>query len=136
MRIVLDTNIILAAFSTRSPYRKIIDQLFEKKYELFVVNDILLEYEEKLKEKFNPASAEIFINALTLLSNVHKIETYFQFQLIKQDEDDNKFVDCAIAANADFLVTNDKHFNAAKKSPFPKLTVIDIHTFLGVIEEK
>ena len=85
MRIVLDTNIILAAFSTTSPYRTILDVLFNQGYELYITNGILLEYEEKLKEKFNPQTAELFLTALNLLSNINKIDTYFQFHLIAAD---------------------------------------------------
>lgn len=45
-RIVLDTNAVLSAVSSRSPYRVILDALFEKRYELCLTTDILLEYEE------------------------------------------------------------------------------------------
>jgi len=60
MKIVLDTNIILTAFSSHSPYRIILDNLFDQKYELFIVNDILLEYEEKLKEKIQSSGSRAF----------------------------------------------------------------------------
>jgi predicted nucleic acid-binding protein len=49
--------------------------------------------------------------------------------LIKTDPDDNKFVDCAISANAKFIVTNDKHFNILQKIEFPKVSVLNILTF-------
>ena len=37
---------------------------------------------------------------------------YYKFNLIKSDPDDNKFVDCAVIANAKFIVTEDRHFVA------------------------
>jgi len=50
-----------------------------------------------------------------------------------QDEnslkDDNKFVDCAVSANASCIVTNDRHFNVLRNIEFPKINPIDIHTF-------
>ena len=46
---------------------------------------------------------------------------------------DKKFVDCAISANADYIVTNDKHFNVLKKMDFPKINIIDIETFKKII---
>jgi len=57
-------------------------------------------------------------------SNVKKIEPYFDLHLIRNDIDDNKFVNCAFAGNVHFLVSNDKHFNILKITPFPKIPLL------------
>jgi predicted nucleic acid-binding protein len=54
--------------------------------------------------------------------------------LIYVDEDDNKFVDCAVAANADFILTSDKHFRVLKDIPFPKVKVISLEEFEKLIK--
>lgn len=54
----------------------------------------------------------------------------YAFHLIKADEDDNKFVDCAIIANANYIVSNDRHFDVLREIPFPKVDVIKINQFL------
>lgn len=54
----------------------------------------------------------------------------YAFHLIKADEDDNKFVDCAIIANAKYIVSNDRHFDVLREIPFPKVDVIKINQFL------
>ena len=46
--------------------------------------------------------------------------------LITEDPDDNKFVDCAFAANADYLVSNDRHFDILSKIPFPHLNLVTL----------
>ena len=56
--------------------------------------------------------------------------TYIHFGLIDADPDDNKFVDCAVAADAEYIVTNDSHFNVLKHIDWPKITVIAIKEFL------
>jgi len=114
LRIVLDTNIILSSISRNSPYRIILDKLFENKYELFLTNEIFLEYEEKLIVNFDKEVAELTTTSILLLSNLKKIDIYFKFSLIENDPDDNKFVDCAFACNAHYLVSNDKDFNILK----------------------
>ena len=38
-------------------------------------------------------------------------EAYYHFGLIESDVDDNKFEDCAVAADAEYIVTNDKHLS-------------------------
>jgi uncharacterized protein len=47
--------------------------------------------------------------------------------------DDNKFVDCAIAGNADYLIINDKHFNCLKTIEFPKLSLLNIDGFMDFL---
>jgi len=66
--------------------------------------------------------------ALKELPNVHYIQVYYNWRLL-DDEDDNKFSDCYIAANAEYLVTNDKDFNKLKSLPFPSLNVVNIQEF-------
>lgn len=46
---------------------------------------------------------------------------------------DNKFIDCAIAANADYIVTNDKHFNVVKNIDFPKVNILSIQEFIKLL---
>jgi uncharacterized protein len=62
------------------------------------------------------------------------INPYFHFGLIEQDADDNKFVDCAIAANAKYIVSNDNHFSHLKEIPFPKVDVINLKDFLDILK--
>lgn len=38
-------------------------------------------------------------------------DAYYHFRLIESDVDDNKFEDCAVAADAEYIVTNDKHLS-------------------------
>lgn len=57
--------------------------------------------------------------------NVVFITRYFSWNLIKTDPDDNKFVDCAIAGNANYVVSHDKHFKVLETIDFPKVNVID-----------
>ena len=73
---------------------------------------------------------EIFENA----QNVIWINKYFKWNLITEDPDDNKFVDCAIACGAQFLVSNDKHFNILKKIKFPKVDVVKAEDFLKTLK--
>jgi len=56
--------------------------------------------------------------------------------LIPADPDDNKFTDCAIAAQARFLVSEDRHFAVLRKVEFPKVEVIGVKAFrLEIFQE-
>ena len=61
--------------------------------------------------------------------SVIRKDPHYSFGLMEADKDDNKFVDCAIAANAKCIVTEDNHFNILKTIPFPKVEVIGIDDF-------
>jgi predicted nucleic acid-binding protein len=87
-----------------------------------------MEYEEVLKQKYSAAVAEHFLLALKELPNVHFVQIYFKWNLL-DDADDNKFADCFIAANAEYLITNDSGFNKLKTVLFPSFTVLSIQEF-------
>lgn len=68
--------------------------------------------------------------------NVELVTKYFRWDLISQDPDDNKFVDCAIASNARFIISNDKHFNILSKIEFPKVEVISLDDFSKIMKHE
>ena len=128
-RIVLDTNCLLQSLPSLSPYYKIWANVLAGHISLCVNTEILNEYEEIISEK---TTAEIAHNVVETIARLHTTnfqEVYIHFGLIKTDVDDNKFVDCAIAADAEFIVTNDAHFNVLKEIDWPKLSIISIKEF-------
>ena len=135
MTVVLDCNVIVMCLTSRSPYHGIYQSLINGKYNLAVTTEIVLEYEEIIQQKYGIATANAFITLLKELPNVYYITSWYKWQLIKTDPDDNKYCDCAIAGKASFLVTEGKHFNILKNVSFPKLTPISIEYFLRVLKE-
>ena len=133
LRIVLDTNALLRSISRRSEFSIVLDKLYEKAYELYLSADILFEYEEKISEIFSKETSELIIGAFALLNNVKKTEVHFHLNLIAADPDDNKFSDCAFAANIHYLVTDDKHFNILNSVSFPAIKVIKLENFKKIL---
>ena len=133
MKIVLDTSVLLMSLPVASPYRSIFDRIGKEEITLAINNEILWEYEEILSVKTKPEIAFNVINYLLRLNSVELYSSYYKFNLITADVDDNKFVDCAIASQSDYLVTNDKHFDVLKEIPFPKVNVISASNFLNII---
>ncbi|MBL7818660.1 MAG: PIN domain-containing protein [Saprospiraceae bacterium] len=72
-------------------------------------------------------------NILLTASNVVRSEPYIRWQLITADPDDDKFADLAISANAQYLVTNDHHFNVLKTLPFPTVKVVSLDEFQEIL---
>ena len=100
---------------------------------LCVNTEILDEYEEILAQKINSEVATNVVEAIARLHTTVYQEIYVHFGLIKDDEDDNKFTDCAVASGAEFIVTNDKHFDILKRTPWPDIKVTNINEFIKLL---
>lgn len=133
MRIVLDTNILLVAASPKSEFYGIFESFINEEFLLCVTTEILLEYKEILTRHTSVDFAEIILEIIENAPNTVMIKRYFAWNLITADPDDNKFVDCTIASNAKFLVSEDKHFNILKTIPFPKVELLRIDEFREIL---
>ena len=132
--IVLDTNCLLQVLPSRSPYHKVWTDILEGRISLCVNTDILEEYEEILAQKATPEIAQNVVEAIANLTTTTMQNTYVHFELLPADSDDNKFVDCAIAAEAEYIVTNDKHFNPLRRIPWPKVEIIKLAEFIKQLQ--
>ena len=94
----------------------------------YIKDEILLKGEEVLARKYALIVAHGFLATLKEVPNVHFTKIYYRWKSLP-DENDNKFVDCAIAANADYLITNDTNYNILKQVNFPKVSIITIQEF-------
>jgi putative PIN family toxin of toxin-antitoxin system len=135
MKVVIDTNVLLSAIHRGSKNYWIRKALERQQISLCVTTDILDEYAEVFEDYYDPQTADFFLSALEILPNIRYINKYYFWQLIPQDEDDEKFADCAIAAGAEYLVTNDRHFNHLKTIGFPKINVVNEDEFRVIFEE-
>lgn len=133
MKVVMDSNILIAAMGKRSNLRPIWDAFIEGKFQLVVSEDILKEYEEIMQEHAAPGVAELVMEILVESPDVLFQHVYYNWSAIVADPEDDKFFDIAVASNSDYLVTNDKHFNIVKKMVFPVVKVIDAVNFQRLI---
>lgn len=132
-RIVLDTNCLLMCIPVKSPYRAVWNAFLAKRFTLCLSNEILEEYHEILTRKTTASIATNVISTLLNQPNIELVTPYYRFNLIQTDPDDNKFVDCCIAANAEYLVSNDSHFKVLQQIAFPKVTVLQLKHFSNIV---
>jgi uncharacterized protein len=133
MTVVIDCNVLVMCLTSRSPWHIIYQSLVAGKFDLAVTDEIVLEYEEIIQKKYGVSTAHAFISLLSELPNVHYLNTYYRWKLIEADPDDNKYCDCAVAGKADYLVTEDNHFNVLKTISFPKISSISIDEFAAML---
>ena len=118
------------AISARNEYYQVWQSFLDGKYTLCISNEIIEEYSEVLSRNISPLISELIVSAILNRKNVLMKSPSFAFHLIEADEDDNKFVDCAIISNAKYIVTHDHHFDVLKQIPFPKVDVVSLRQFL------
>ena len=129
--VVIDTNCLLQIISRKSPYRPIWDAFLQGRYQLCVSNEIIEEYQEILEQQITPTVAENVVLLILNQPNVQFVDPHFRMGLVTADPDDNKFVDCAFAAGADYLVSEDSHFYILRQIPFPQLNLVTLDEFIN-----
>lgn len=129
--VVIDTNCLLQIIARKSPYRPIWDAFLAKRYQLCITNEILDEYQEVLEQQITATVAENVVLLILNMSNVLFVDPHFRMGLITADPDDNKFVDCAFASGADYLVSEDKHFDVLRNTSFPKINLVTLDEFMA-----
>src|SRR5438067_12206163 len=114
MILCLDTNTVVQALAQQHPFHPILDAWIAGQATWAVSTSILLEYEEVLT-RLSGASrwrklARLMDLAELTSGNLLRVTPAFHFHIVTVDPDDNIFSDCAITADADFLITEDQHF--------------------------
>ncbi len=108
MRVVLDTNVFVAGYFNRgSASARILDLCSKNEYELVISTRLRREVDSilkniRVKEEYLEWLRELFTKAL-------QIKPAKRVFAIREDPDDNKFLECAFEGKADYLITSDKH---------------------------
>lgn len=126
MRLVLDTNSLIQCVSRRSRYHDLWVSFIDGRNQLCVTTEILNEYVEILQRETTENFASIMLEVILNNPNTLFINIFYKFNLITADPDDNKFIDCAIAAQAKYIVTEDHHYDALRDLEFPKVDIIGL----------
>jgi putative PIN family toxin of toxin-antitoxin system len=129
MKVLIDTNILLAIVPKRSKVRWLYDALREQKITLVVTTEILDEYAEKLEWFYSANFADLVLEELLNLQNIEQTTIFYNWQIIEDDPDDNKFIDAAISSGADYIITHDKHFKLLDLIDFPVVRCVSLNAF-------
>lgn len=136
MILVIDTNVLLVSLPKLAICRPIFDAYLNGQFKLAISNEVITEYIEIIGQRTTSTVASNLAELITIKPNTLKSEIYFRWNLISVDLDDNKFTDLYVASNADYLVTNDVHFDEVKKIDFPKISVISSNELLSLLQKE
>lgn len=115
MRVVLDTNVVASRYvSPIGPPARIFSLWETNEFELIISEAILAEYKRVLmyphlqaRHRMDDQQIDVELNDLRRFATV--VEVDITLTVITEDPSDNKFVECAVAGDADYIVSGDKH---------------------------
>jgi uncharacterized protein len=130
--VILDTNVVVSALlNDEGREATVVDLTVTGAVRLFASDDILSEYEEILSRPKFPLDPERVTSALASLRAVAVMVEPTERLTASQHEPDNRFLECAEAAQADFLITgNKRHFPAEWKGT----RIVNTREFLDAID--
>ena len=119
-RITLDTNVLISATFWHGASEKLIDKVENKEVILVLSEQILEEYNKvleykEIREKIKNKDLEMKKAMLQIGVISEIVEVNSKVDLVKEDPDDNKIIECAIDGNSDYIITKDKHLLKLKE---------------------
>ena len=137
MKITTDTNILVSSTFWTGDSLKIIESVEKKEIDLYLSKEIIEEFssvlnykdiQDKIKDK-NLVMKRTVEQILTM-SNI--IEPKRKVEIVKEDIDDNKIIECAVEAGVDYIITKDKHLLKIKE--FEGIEIITPEEFVKKIK--
>lgn len=132
IRVVADTNIFISALMFGGLPGSLLDLALLRSIFLVTSPELLDELDEKLRLKFEVSSkdadairARLEDCALVVIPNV-------ALEVIRDDPDDNRVLECAVTGRADYIVSGDRHL--LKLSAYEGIPIITVRQFMDAVK--
>jgi putative PIN family toxin of toxin-antitoxin system len=109
MRIVVDTNVIVSALVFGGLPRKVLELAAEGAYAIYFSAPIQAEVERILEEKLGWSRKEIGVRCRLVWSWGTRVLPEVSLTVITDDPDDDRILECAVAAQAQAIISGDRH---------------------------
>ncbi len=134
-RLVVDTNVVLSSFLTSGAPRRVLNRIRDGKDQLCLSRPILREYLEVLARA--GVSRELLESLLSLLEDPDRIilvSPSRRVAVIREDPPDNMFLECALEAGADYIVSGDRHLR--RLGTFGEIQILSPTEYLARVEAR
>ena len=114
-RLVIDTNVLLSSFISSGPPRLIVNRIRDQLDQLCLSQPILQEYVIVLRRE--SVTEGLLASLVSLLQDPDRVLLVFpseRVEIIREDPSDNMFLECAMEARADYIISGDRHLRKLK----------------------
>lgn len=134
MIVVLDTNVLISAIVFGGNPRKILEAVLNGEPKLFFSENILDELKGVLQRPKFGFQAEVIQSILSELNAIgHIVKPLSHVREIQEDADDNRILECAIEASANYIISGDTHLLNLKK--YRNIRVVSPAEYLKITSE-
>ena len=134
-RVVFDTNIYISAILFGGKPEEVFLLAKEENIDLFVSPAIIAEFAAKLTDKFDWPNSRIIEVVKEIGETATVIRPRKHLDIIKGDESDNRVLECAVLAEAEFIVSGDRrHLLSLRK--YEGISIISTASFLRVMKKR
>jgi uncharacterized protein len=131
-RVVADTNIFISALMFGGLPGSFLDLAFLRPFVLVTSPTLLDELDEKLRGKFKVSPGDADMIRARLASCALVVTPGIVLEAIKEDPDDDRVLECAVAGEADYVVSSDRHL--LKLGSYDGIPIMTVRQFMDGIE--
>ncbi|QQS36116.1 MAG: putative toxin-antitoxin system toxin component, PIN family [Ignavibacteriales bacterium] len=135
-KIVIDTNVIVSALKSKNGYSyKLLSIIDDERFRVFISTPVVLEYEEALKREkmkiaLNKSEIDDVLNYICMIAEQRQI--YYLWRPFLKDQKDDMFLELAVEAGCDFIITfNKKDFKGIEKFGLKILSPKELLKLIG-----
>lgn len=128
MRVVADTNVFLSALLFGGLPEEFLNLALRRRFALITSAALLDELDEKLRGKFAVSDRDAQSIRTNLEGSAAVVNPSFELHAVPDDPDDNRVLECALAGNADFIVSGDRHL--LRIGNYEGIVIVSVRQFL------
>lgn len=114
LRLVIDTNVLISSFFVGNP-KEVIDLWRRGRAVLCLTQEVLEEYLRVMARlPIAPETQSKLVAILQEKRNIELVTPSRHHAVIREDPEDDKFIDCAVEAKADYIISGDEHLLRVK----------------------
>jgi putative PIN family toxin of toxin-antitoxin system len=132
IRVVIDTNVYISALMFGGPPGSLLNLAFLQSFVMIISPALMNELNEKLRLKFEVSAEDVAIMRAKLESIAEIVEPDIVLDVVNDDPDDNRVVECAVKGRADYIVTGDRHL--LKLIAYEGISIVTVRQFLDAAE--
>lgn len=128
LSVVCDTNVYISAYNFGGTAREVLLYLLEQEVSIYISPAILDEVEGILNLKFNWPAAKLEETIQNIQGFTILVKPKKRLKVVSRDPDDDRIIECAVAADADFIISGDRDLLAIGR--YKKVRIISLRQFL------